>query len=108
MQINVTGHHVPITPALRAHVSNKFKKLERHFENLMNVHVVLSVGRQGQAAEATLAVSGGQLFANSVGADMYGSINSLVNKLDRQAKRHRQKRGDHHQEDGGLKALETS
>ncbi|MCO4321424.1 ribosome hibernation promoting factor [Aliidiomarina quisquiliarum] len=91
MQINLTGHHVDITDALRNYVDTKFAKLERHFDHITNVHVVLNVEKLRQKAEATLHVSGGELFATSEHEDMYAAIDGLIDKLDRQVIKHKEK-----------------
>ena len=91
MQINLTGHHVDITDSLRDFVNEKFKRLERHFEHINNVHVILSVEKLRQIAEANMHLNGGEIFANSEATDMYASIDSLVDKLDRQLIKHKEK-----------------
>lgn len=96
MQLNVTGHHVEITSALRSYVSSKMERLERHFDHVSNLHVVLSVEKLRQKAEATVHVSGNNLFADAEDADMYAAIDALVDKLDRQIKKHKEKLKDHH------------
>ena len=95
MQINLTGHHVDITDALRQYVTNKIERLERHFDYVTNVHVVLSVEKLQQKAEATMHMSGADVFADSVHEDMYAAIDGLVDKLDRQVKKHKEKLKDH-------------
>ena len=95
MQINLTGHHVDITDALRQYVTSKIERLERHIDSVTNVHVVLSVEKLQQKAEATMHVSGADVFADSVHADMYAAIDGLVDKLDRQVKKHKEKLKDH-------------
>ena len=95
MQINLTGHHVEITDALRQYVTNKIERLERHFDYVTNVHVVLSVEKLQQKAEATMHMSGADVFADSVHEDMYAAIDGLVDKLDRQVKKHKEKLKDH-------------
>ncbi|MCU0766592.1 MAG: ribosome-associated translation inhibitor RaiA [Gammaproteobacteria bacterium] len=95
MQINLTGHHVEITDALRQYVQSKIERLERHFDSVTNVHVVLSVEKLQQKAEATMHMSGADVFADSVHEDMYAAIDSLVDKLDRQVKKHKEKLKDH-------------
>jgi len=104
MQINLSGHHVEITPTLRDYVTNKFERLERHFDNVTNVHAVLSVEKLRQKAEATVHISGGSLFADAENEDMYAAIDALVDKLDRQIKKHKEKLTDHHRSTGGLKS----
>jgi putative sigma-54 modulation protein len=95
MQINLTGHHVEITDALRQYVTNKIERLERHFDYVTNVHVVLSVEKLQQKAEATMHMSGADVFADSVHEDMYAAIDGLIDKLDRQVKKHKEKLKDH-------------
>ncbi|WP_375057117.1 ribosome hibernation promoting factor [Zobellella sp. DQSA1] len=91
MQINLTGHHVEITDSLRDYVNSKFSKLERHFDHITNAHVILNVEKLQQIAEAKLNVSGGEVFANSQHEDMYAAIDSLIDKLDRQIIKHKEK-----------------
>jgi putative sigma-54 modulation protein len=102
MQINLTGHHVDVTPPLRDYVNSKLERLERHFDHVTNIHVVLSVEKLRHKAEATLHVSGGNLFADAVQEDMYAAIDSLVDKLDRQVKKYKEKITDHHRSEGSI------
>ena len=95
MQLNVTGHHVEVTQPLHDYVQNKLQRLERHFNHVTNVHVVLSVEKLRHKAEATMHISGNHLFADSYDADMYAAIDSLMDKLDRQITRHKEKLSDH-------------
>ncbi len=91
MQISVTGHHLEVTEALKGYVESKFEKLERHFDHVTDVHVILSVEKVNQKAEATVFISGAKLFAEDHQEDMYAAIDALVDKLDRQVKRHKEK-----------------
>jgi putative sigma-54 modulation protein len=95
MQLNLTGHHVEITDPLRSYVNEKMDKLERHFDHVTNVHVVLSVEKLRQKAEADVHVSGAELFAEATSEDMYAAIDSLIDKLDRQIIKHKEKLGAH-------------
>ncbi len=95
MQINLTGHHIDITQSLRSFVTGKMEKLERHFDHINNVHVVLSVEKLRQIAEAKLNVNGGEIFANSESEDMYAAIDVLIDKLDRQIIKHKEKMSRH-------------
>ncbi|WP_069470576.1 ribosome hibernation-promoting factor, HPF/YfiA family [Candidatus Marithrix sp. Canyon 246] len=104
MQLNLSGHHIDITTALRDYVSTKMERLERHFDNVTNMHVILSVEKLRQKAEATLHVSGANLFANAEHENMYAAIDALADKLDRQIKKHKEKTKDHNQASGGIKA----
>ncbi len=95
MQISLTGHHVDLTDSLRAYVDQKFEKLERHFDHVTNVHVILSVEKLAQKAEANMHVSGAEIYADSTHEDMYAAIDSLVDKLDRQLIKHKEKMKNH-------------
>ncbi|KTG19350.1 hypothetical protein AUR67_16440 [Pseudoalteromonas sp. XI10] len=95
MQLNLTGRHVEITDSLRDYVNTKFAKLERHFDHINNVHVILDVEKLSQKAEATLHVNGGELFASTQHQDMYAAIDSLIDKLDRQVIKHKEKLARH-------------
>jgi len=95
MQINLTGHHLDITDSLRSYVQEKFERIARHFEHINNVHVILQVEKVRQIAEAKLNVNGGEIFANSESEDMYASIDTLVDKLDRQVIKHKEKMTRH-------------
>ncbi len=106
MQINLSGHHVDISPALRDYVTARLGKLERHFDHVTNAHVVLTVEKLAQKAEASIHVSGGRLFADAIDDDMYAAIDALADKLDRQIKRHKEKLTNHRRSEGGLKALQ--
>ncbi len=107
MQINITGHHMDVTPALRSYVSNKFERLERHFDNMTNIHVILSVEKERQKAEATIHVNKRNLFADSQHEDMYAAIDVLIDKLDRQVKKHKEKLTNHHRNEGSLRGRES-
>ncbi|GBL04900.1 ribosome hibernation promoting factor [Glaciecola sp. KUL10] len=95
MQINLTGHHVELTDSLRNYVDTKFEKLERHFDHISNVHVILNVEKLNQRAEATVHLKGGEVFANSEHTDMYAAIDGLIDKLDRQVIKHKEKMKRH-------------
>lgn len=96
MQLNLTGHHVDITDSLRNYVEEKMERLERHFDKVTNTHVILSVESLRHKAEATVNLSGNNIFAESTEENMYAAIDSLVDKLDRQVKKHKEKITNHH------------
>lgn len=96
MQLNITGHHVDVTDALKDYTSEKLAKLERHFDQITNVHVVLSVEKVRQRAEATIHASGAELFADADADDMYAAIDMLTDKLDRQLLKHKEKLVNRH------------
>src|SRR6201985_2431245 len=96
MQLNVTGHHIEVTAALRGYLEKKLERIARHFDQVIDVHCVLSVEKLRQKAEATLHVRGNAIHADAVGEDMYASIDLLMDKLDRCVKKHKEKLCDHH------------
>jgi putative sigma-54 modulation protein len=95
MQINLSGHHVEITEALRENVNTKMAKLSRHFDHINNVNIVLTVEKSNQIAEASIHVSGTDIHAKAENADMYASIDHLVDKLDRQILKYKGKMNQH-------------
>ena len=95
MQVSVTGRHIDVTDSLRNHVEEKIGKLKRHFDNVTDVHVILTVEKLEQKAEATVQISGAKLFADDVQEDMYQAIDHMVDKLDRQIIKHKEKTGKH-------------
>ena len=96
MQINITGHHVDVTPALRAYVTEKMQKLVRHFDQVNSVNVILNIEKLRQQAEATVNAGGRTLFATDSAMDMYASIDGLVDKLDRQVRLYTDLISKHH------------
>ena len=97
MQINVSGHHVDLTDSLRNYVVTKLNKLERHFDKIAQMIVILSVDKLRQKAEATIHVSGAELFADAESEDMYAAIDMLTDKLDRQLIKQKEKSSDRKQ-----------
>jgi len=95
MQIEITGHHIDVTEAMRSHVLEKFSRLAKHFDKLLEVHVILSVEKLSQKAEATVHINGANLFAEDTQADLYTAIDNLVDKLDRQVLKHKEKHLNH-------------
>ena len=95
MQINITGHHVEVTDALRAYVKDKMQRISRHFDHLISINVILNVEKHRNEAEATLHTAGKSLFANASNADMYAAIDSLADKLDKQVRRYKDKLQKH-------------
>lgn len=94
MQITITGHHIDVTDSLRNYVNEKFQRLERHFDQVLDTHVILSVEKLAQKAEATVHVNGATLFAEDEQADLYAAIDNLVDKLNRQTIKHKEKQSD--------------
>ena len=96
MQVNLSGHHIDITPSLRDYIHEKLARIERHFENATDINCILTVEKLEHKSEATLNVSGNTLHAHAVEKDMYAAIDALADKLDRQVRKHKEKVTDHH------------
>lgn len=95
MQITVSGHHVEVTDSMRDYVTSKIERLSHHHDRITNTHVILTLDKLEQKAEATLHVSGKDLYADAVSDDMYAAIDSLADKLDRQLIKHKEKMRSH-------------
>ncbi len=100
MQVQISGKQIEITPALRNHVQSKLDRLARHFDNLTDLTVVLSVEKLEQRAEGTLLGAGCNLHAEASDLDMYTSIDLMFDKLIAQLRRHKEKLTDHRAREG--------
>jgi putative sigma-54 modulation protein len=105
MNLNISGHHLSVTPALRDYVVEKLKRVERHFDHLINAEVILSVEKLRHKAEATIHTRGMDLHAEEVCEDMYAAIDGLIDKLDQQTRRFKDKVRDHHARDAVKRKL---
>lgn len=106
MNLQVTGHHLEITPALRDYVTNKFTRISNHFDHVIDIKVTMSVEKLAQKVEATLHVPGNDLHAEAANDNMYSAIDMLTDKLDRQVLKHKEKQGNHHKVNGAVKHQE--
>ena len=95
MNLNLTGHRLLITPAIREYVTSKLERVTRHFDHVIDVNVVLSVDKLRQQITANLHIRGKEIHAECVEPDMYAAIDALADKLDRQVKKHKEKLTDH-------------
>ena len=107
MQLNLPGHHVDSTEPMRDYVQSKLVRIERHFDHVTVVHCILTVDKLRHRAEATVNVAGGQLFAEAIEENMYAAIDGMVDKLDRQVRKHKEKLTDHHARENGKRDLSS-
>ncbi len=91
MNLNVSGHHLDVTPAIRTYVSGKLDRVTRHFDHVIDAHVILSVDKLLRKAEVTLHVRGKDIHVECTNADLYAAIDLLVDKLDRQVLKYKDK-----------------
>ncbi len=101
MNLTISGHHLEVTPALREYVVNKLDRVTRHFDQVVDIHVLLTVEKlkekeRRQKAEVTLRVKGRDIFVEQAHEDLYAAIDQLMDKLDRQVVRHKDRLQDHH------------
>ena len=106
MQLSVTGHNFAVTSALRDYVYVKLGRIDRHFEHVGDAHCILTVEKLLHKAEATVHLSGGTIHADSTADDMHAAIDGLIDKLDRQVKKHKEKLTDHRARKVGKLRLE--
>ncbi len=101
MNLTISGHHLEVTPALREYVLTKLDRVTRHFDQVVDITVLLAVEKMREKerrhrAEVTVHVKGRDIFVEQTHEDMYAAIDQLVDKLDRQVGRHKDKVQDHH------------
>lgn len=101
MNVNLTGHHLEITPAIREYATGKFGKIKRHFDNVIDVNIILGVDKLKQKAEATIHISGKDVFVECEDENLYAAIDALVDKLDRQVLKHKEKLADRRHDGSG-------
>lgn len=103
MNLQLTGHHLEVTPALRDYLQSKLARVRNHFDHVIDIKVTLSVEKLLQKVEATVHVPGNDLHAECAGENMYSAIDLLADKLDRQVLKHKEKNSDHHKTNGAVK-----
>jgi putative sigma-54 modulation protein len=101
MNLTISGHHLEITPPLREYVVSKLERITRHFDQVVDINVLLTVQKLTekdlrQKAEITLHVKGKDIFVEHASEDMYAAVDELMDKLDRQVCRHKDRLQDHH------------
>lgn len=98
MQIQISGHQMEVTQALRDHVNSRLIKLDKYFDGGTSLNVVLSVEKFIHKADANLTVAGKTLHAEATDSDMYTSVDLLLDKLVAQLRKHKERLTDHHRE----------
>ena len=99
MNLMVSGHHLAITPAIDDYLRDKLARISRHFEQVIDIEVILSVDNLDHKVEAKVHLSGKDLFCESIDTDMYAAIDALADKLDRVVLKHKEKLVDHHHQE---------
>ncbi len=97
MNVSISGHHISVTDAMNTAVREKLEKIERHFDQIQSIQVILSLdnsgasdgGKKRHKAEAIMRVSGHEMFVQSFDDDMYKAIGDMAEKLDRQVRKYK-------------------
>jgi putative sigma-54 modulation protein len=95
MQLNISGHHIEVTEAIKQYSINKLSKIKNHFDHLISINMILEVEKNTQSAEATIHLKGTDLFAKAKSDNMYASIDKMTDKLDSQVRKHKEKLKSH-------------
>jgi putative sigma-54 modulation protein len=90
MNLAINGHHLDVTPAIREHLEQKLAKIKRHFDNVIDITVFLSVEKLRHRAEINLNLPGKELSAEAIEGDLYAAIDLVIDKLDRQVLKHKE------------------
>jgi putative sigma-54 modulation protein len=106
MNLNLTGNHLDITPALRDYVIAKLDRITRHFDHVIDVNVVLAVDKLQHKVEVNLHTRGKDIHVEAIEGDMYAAIDVLIDKLDRQVVKHKEKlTGHRHDSPAGKRSV---
>ena len=105
MNLHLTGHHVEITPAIRSYVVQKLGRISRHFDHVIDVNVIMTVEKLDQKIEANVHVSGKDIHVQASEVDMYAAIDALIDKLDRQVIRHKERFQVNQRNSTGIKRI---
>jgi len=103
MQLTISGHQLDLTDSMKDYIGEKMQRVERHFDHLNSIDVVLNVEKIQHKAEATINAKGVTIHAHAESENMYSSIDELTDKLDAQVRKHKEKVTDHHRSGGALK-----
>ncbi len=103
MNLTISGHHLDLTPTIREYMHNKLARIRRHFDNVIDINVILSIDKitekeKRQKAEVSIHLKGKDLHAESIAQDIYAAIDIVVDKLDRQVIKHKCRVQEHHSE----------
>ncbi len=103
MNLKINSRHVEVTPGMREHLEVGFAKIRKHFDHVIDASAFLIVDKAKekdlrQTAEITIHLKGKELFAQAHHSDLYHAMDAVVDKLERQVVKHKEKIQDHHHE----------
>lgn len=105
MNLQINCHNIDITDSLEEHIKKKFEKLTKHFDHVIDARFTLTVEKINHLAEVTIHLPKADLHADASDENMYHAIELVINKLDRQIIKFKEKNYSHHQDDGSIKHL---
>lgn len=106
MNLTISGHHIEVTPAIRDYATGKLERVTRHFDHVIDVNLILSVDKLQQKIEANVHLRGKDIHVEAINGDMYAAIDLLIDKLDRQIVKHKEKvQGGR---EGGIKSAQLA
>jgi ribosome hibernation promoting factor len=91
LNLHLTGHHVEITPAIRDYVTSKLERINRHFDHVIDVNVIMTVEKLDRKIEVNCHLAGKDIHVEANDGDMYAAIDRLTDKLDRQVLKHKER-----------------
>jgi len=93
--MKITGRHLAITPALRHHIESRFERLVRYEVKLSHLAVILGVSKLQHRAEVVCTIQGKRIQAKALTQEMYATIDQLVDRLETQIRKHKERRTNH-------------
>ena len=110
MEITVTFRHMEPAESLRLYAVEKISKIKKYLDSPMEAHVVLTVEKFRHQADVTLSVNGSRIKGFEETEDMYSTIDQVMDKIEKQVKRHlskiRDRRAESRRGDAGLAGAE--
>ena len=91
MNFKITARHFKLQDDLRAYVEEKIKKLERFYDNILDIDVVLGWEKLNRYTELRIAVYNKQIVIKEVSDEIYKSFDLALDRAERQLKKHKEK-----------------
>ncbi|MEW8958193.1 MAG: ribosome-associated translation inhibitor RaiA [Moorella sp. (in: firmicutes)] len=91
MEIIIRGKNLQVTDSLKQYITKRLSKMERYLEGVEEIQVNLSVNRDSHVVEVTIPLNGYLLRGEEATGDMYGSVDLVVEKLERQIEKYKTK-----------------
>ena len=103
MNLTINSRDIEVTPTMQMHVENGMEKIRKHFDHVIDATVFFMIDNATEkalrhTAELTIHLKGKELYAEAHDEDLYHAIDAVVNKLERQVAKHKEKTQDHHHE----------